>query len=67
MILYTMLILGIIFQSMAIFIAEMFRVSMFFNVFLILLLPKVLDVIPTPNRKVYSIGLCVLLLIYFFS
>lgn len=66
MILYTMLILGIIFQSMAIFIAEMFRVSMFFNVFLILLLPKVLDAIPASSRKIYSIGLCFLLLIYFF-
>ena len=66
MILYTMLILAIIFQSMAIFIAEMFRISMYFNIFLILLLPKVFDAIPTIDRQVLSIGLCVLLLVYFF-
>lgn len=64
--LYMMLILSIIFQSMAVFIAELFRVSMYFNIFLVLLLPKVFDAMPASNRRLYSVGLCGLLLVYFF-
>ena len=50
--LYTLIFLSIIFQGMAVFVAEMFRVAMFFNIFFILLLPMVYDVLPKNNRQI---------------
>lgn len=63
---FNMLILAIIFQTMAVVIAEFFRVAMYFSVFLIILVPKVLESVPINNRKIYTGILSVLLLIYFF-
>lgn len=64
--LYVLLIIAVLFQSMAVIIAEMFRISMYFSVFLILLTPKVFEVIPTNYRKSLKLLVCGLLLLYFF-
>lgn len=65
-ILYSLLIISIIFQSMAVIIAEMFRVAMYFSIFIILLLPEVFAAVPHNNRKLVSVGICSLFLFYFF-
>lgn len=65
--LISLCILALIFQSCATYIAEMFRVAMYFSVFLVILLPRVLATYPAKYRKVVSVILCLLLLIYFYS
>lgn len=64
-ILYILLIWAILFQSMAVIIAEMFRVAMYFSVFLIVLIPKVLDTLSPKNKRVVTLTLSIALLIYF--
>lgn len=66
-ILITLLILAIIFQTCAIFIAEMFRVAMYFSTFLVVLVPRFLKSYAPENRKLVTVVLCTLLLLYFYS
>lgn len=63
--LYILLILAILFQSMAVIIAEMFRVAMYFSIFLIVLIPKVLDTFPRNNKRAMTLTISIALLIYF--
>lgn len=65
-ILITLLILAMIFQVFAVFIAEMFRVAMYFSSFLIILVPRLLNTYPLSNRKTVTYLLCALLLLYFY-
>lgn len=65
-ILINLLIIAIIMQIFAIFIAEMFRVAMYFSLFLVILIPRFLQTYPLRYRQPVSILLCVMLLIYFF-
>lgn len=62
-----LLVLAIIFQTFAIFIAEMFRVAMYFSIFLVILVPRVIESIPLQNRKLITVIICGLLLFYFYS
>ena len=64
--LITLLILALIFQVFAVFIAEMFRVAMYFSLFLVLLVPRLLQTYPPSNRKIVTYILCALLLLYFY-
>lgn len=64
-ILFHMLSLSIIFQLFAGTIAEFFRVAMYFSVFLILLIPKVISIIPNASRNLVRTCLIFLLLCYF--
>lgn len=64
--LITLLVLAMIFQVFAVFIAEMFRVAMYFSSFLVLLVPRLLQTYPPSNRKTVTYILCVLLLLYFY-
>lgn len=66
-VLLTLLILAIVFQTFAIFIAEMFRVAMYFSIFLVILVPRFLSCYTKKYRTIVTITLCVLLLIYFYS
>ena len=66
-ILITLLILAMTFQSFAIFIAEMFRVAMYFSIFLVILVPRLLKTYPVDTRRIVTIILCCLLLFYFYS
>lgn len=65
--LITLLVLALIFQSCAVFIAELFRIAMYFSIFLVILLPRVLATYPTKYKKEVTLILCVLLLVYFYS
>lgn len=62
----TLLILAMIFQVFAVFIAEMFRVAMYFSSFLVILVPRLLQTYPPSNRKMVTFILCALLLSYFY-
>ena len=64
--LITLLVLAIIFQVFAVFIAEMFRVAMYFSSFLLILVPRLLRTYPLSNQKTVTRILSVLLLIYFY-
>lgn len=64
--LITLLVLAIIFQVFAVFIAEMFRVALYFSSFLVILVPRLLQTYPSSNRKTVTYILCTLLLIYFY-
>lgn len=64
--LITLLILAMIFQVFAVFIAEMFRVAMYFSSFLVILVPRLLRTYPPSNRKTVTLTLCALLLLYFY-
>ena len=66
-ILITLLILAMIFQAFAIYIAEMFRVAMYFSIFLVLLVPRLLKTFPQNSRKTVTLIVCSLLLLYFYS
>lgn len=66
-VLLTLLILALTFQTFAIFIAEMFRVAMYFSIFLVILIPRFLSLYSEKNRKIITVVLCVLLLFYFYS
>lgn len=66
-ILITLLALAIIFQTFAIFIAEMFRVAMYFSTFLIILLPRFLKTYSPDTRRIVTVLLCGALLLYFYS
>ena len=61
-----LLVLAMIFQVFAVFIAEMFRVAMYFSSFLVILVPRLLRTYPSSNRKTVTYILCALLLIYFY-
>lgn len=65
-VLYVLLIWAIIFQTLATNIAEMFRIAMYFSIFLIILIPKVLDTIPQNYKRLLTFTLSVALLTYFF-
>lgn len=62
-----LLVLAIIFQTFAIFIAEMFRVAMYLCIFLVITVPRVIESIPSKKRKFITIIICGLLLFYFYS
>ena len=62
----SLLVLAIIFQVFAVFIAEMFRVAMYFSSFLVILVPRLLQTYPPSNRKMVTYILCALLLLYFY-
>lgn len=62
-----LLVLAIIFQTFAVFIAEMFRVAMYFSMFLVILVPRVIESIPLQKRKLITVIICGLLLFYFYS
>lgn len=66
-ILITLLALAIVFQTFAIFIAEMFRVAMYFSIFLVILVPRLLKTYSKDTGRWLSILLCAALLYYFFS
>lgn len=66
-ILITLLILAMIFQTFAIFIAEMFRVAMYFSIFLVILVPRLLKTYPPKAKTILTVVLCSLLLFYFYS
>lgn len=66
-ILLPLLFLAIIFQTFAIYIAEMFRVAMYFSVFLVVLFPRVLSTYRLEIRNKISAIVCVVLLAYFYS
>lgn len=65
--LITLLLLAMVFQSFAIFIAEMFRIAMYFSIFLVILVPRLLKTYPPETKKIVTIILCSLLLFYFYS
>lgn len=65
--LMTLLLLSIMFQAFAVYIAEMFRVAMYFSIFMVLLLPKVLMSIPQSSRKGITVIICSLLCLYFYA
>lgn len=64
-ILFQLMFLAIIFQSMAGVIAEMFRIAMYFSVYMIILIPRTISVIPAKNRSMIGVMLLSLLLVYF--
>lgn len=64
-VLYNLLLLGLIFQSLSIVIAEFFRISMFFSVFSIILIPKALKMIDDKNIKVIIYLLVLSALIFY--
>lgn len=64
--LYILLIFAILAQSMATVIAEMFRIAMYFSVFLVVLIPKVLDTFHFKDKRMVTFSLSIALLIYFF-
>lgn len=64
--LMTLLILAMIFQVLAVFVAEMFRVAMYFSSFLVILVPRLLRTYPPSSRKMVTILLCAFLLLYFY-
>lgn len=65
--LITILVLAMIFQVFAVFIAEMFRVAMYFSTFLVVLVPRLLQTYPPSYRKLLTSILCALLLLYFYT
>lgn len=65
--LITLLVLALIFQSCSIFIAEMFRIAMYFSIFLVILVPRVLATYPVKYRKEVSFIICILIMMYFYS
>lgn len=65
-ILFQLMFLAIIFQSLADIIAEMFRVAMYFSMFMIILIPRIFPVVAANDRKPLKYTLVSLLLIYFF-
>ena len=65
---YHMLILAVIFQLFTGILAEFFRIAMYYSIFLILLMPKVISAIPNLlARSLIRNGLIALLLIYFLA
>lgn len=65
LLLYNSLFLGVIFQLYASFFAEMFRISMYFSLYSILLVPLSLKNESNPNyRKLLAIGICFILVFY---
>lgn len=65
-ILFHLMFIAIIFQTMSGQIAEMFRVAMYFSVFMIVLIPRTFAVIPASKRKSIKFVFLSLLLIYYF-
>lgn len=51
--LYNLLFLGLVFQSFSTIVAEFFRVSYYFSIFNIILIPKAIDVIDHKGLKMY--------------
>lgn len=66
-ILISLLCLAIVFQGLAIYLAEMFRLAMYFSLFLVILVPRLLQTYPQSNKKLITISVCVLLMVYFYS
>ncbi|SEL32528.1 EpsG family protein [Carnobacterium iners] len=52
LILYNLLFIGLIFQSFAPVIAEFFRISMYFSIFSIILVPRAINVVKDKNLRV---------------
>ncbi|MDD3416042.1 MAG: EpsG family protein [Lachnospiraceae bacterium] len=65
-ILLNIAILGLIFQSFSGMIYEMARVSFYFSIFYIILVPKAINEYSTSTRKTISNAFCILLLYYLF-
>lgn len=60
-----LLSLAMIFQSLVFIIAEFFRVSWYFKVYILILIPMILAILGK-NRKIYTFIFSILFIIYFF-
>lgn len=65
-VLFHLMFIAIIFQTMSAQIAEMFRVAMYFSIFMIILIPRTFSVIPESSRRPVKVAVLSLLLIYYF-
>lgn len=65
-ILFHLMFIAIIFQTMSSQIAEMFRIAMYFSIFMIILIPRTFYAISRPERKLVKFAFLSLLLIYYF-
>jgi len=61
--LYNLLVLGLMFQVFASTIAEFFRISMYFSIFSIILIPKAISTIKNKNMRLLIYYLIILILI----
>lgn len=65
--LYNLLLLGLVFQAMATNVAEFFRISMYFSIFNVLLIPKAISSIKDKNlRVIVYLSIFLALLAYIF-
>lgn len=61
--LYNLLLLGMIFQAFASVIAEFFRVSMYFSIFSIILIPKAIATIKNKHMRIFIYYLVIIAMI----
>jgi len=59
--------IALVFQSMSTILAEMFRISMYFSVFYIILFPRAIKTVRNKTiRVIVETGFCVVFLVYLF-
>ena len=63
---YTLATLGLAMQAFSNIVGEMFRISMYFSIFSIVLVPNAIVCYKGENRKYFEIGIFAMLLFYFF-
>ena len=58
-------VIGMVFQAMTGTLAEFFRLSMYFSIFGVILIPKALSYLKKGSRTVISFGMCSVFIVYF--
>lgn len=58
-------VIGMVFQAMTGTMAEFFRLSMYFSIFGVILIPKALSYLKKGSRTVISLGMCSVFIVYF--